>query len=387
MSTASQFPDEGQPATPADERMSQTTFLAVAWATTGLSLLFVLFRLAVRVRSFKALYVDDGLVIAAWLMLLVSSIIWQIKASLLYWQFDVTNGRAPPTPAFIAAWATFMPHIVTWNVLFYSCLWAVKLSFLVFFRRLLGSKTTREGKIGWWVICALVVAGWVACVADIDYKCTINDNTYILTQCPRSHHIYYQNRTFYANMAADIATDLLVMSIPLWILWNVQIPRQKKLLLAGIFSVTVFIMVVAVIRVVLVKGSTDQLQNASIDWLYMWSNVEMGVAIIVACLASFRQLFIFKKHASPGAKSPQSSWTERIAGSRLHFLRLTSKKSTESQDDLAVTAGSERAYSSDPASRNYTVPLDSVHVSHTIEVSSHKRAPGTQEKRGYREFV
>ncbi|KAM4054662.1 hypothetical protein HRG_014927 [Hirsutella rhossiliensis] len=116
-------------------------------------------------------------------------------------------------------------------------------------------------------------------------------------------------------------------------------PWKKKLLLAGIFSVTVFIIVVAVIRVILVKGSTDQMQNPSIDWLYMWSNVEMGVGL----------------------------------------LRLSSKKSTKSQDDLAEA---KRFYSSDPASRNHSEPLGSARVAHTVETSSHERAPGKHEKRG-----
>ncbi|KAK5993821.1 hypothetical protein PT974_07258 [Cladobotryum mycophilum] len=247
-------------------RISKTTFMAVAWAVTGISFLFLLFRLTVRIRSFKKLYSDDYLVIAAWLMLLATSVIWQIKVPILYQLFEINRGGAPLTTKFTDSYATFMPHIVTWSVLFYSCLWSVKFSFLLFFRRL-GSKITHQYNIWWWIICVLTFAGWVACIADIDYKCK---------QCAKPARVQYQNRTFYGNMAADIFTDFLVLSIPLSILWNVQIPRTKKLILAGIFSVTIFIMVVAIIRVVLVRGTENQHQNARIDWLYMWTNVEMG---------------------------------------------------------------------------------------------------------------
>ncbi len=40
----------------------------------------------------------------------------------------------------------------------------------------------------------------------------------------------------YANMAADIVTDILIMSIPLMIVWNVSMPWRKKVLLFGILS-------------------------------------------------------------------------------------------------------------------------------------------------------
>lgn len=78
-------------------------------------------------------------------------------------------------------------------------------------------------------------------------------------------------------MAMDILTDVLIISIPVAILRHVQIPIQKKLLLLGIFSATVLIMAVSVVRVVLVSDLGSQLREPSIDWLYLWSNVEMGV--------------------------------------------------------------------------------------------------------------
>ncbi len=41
-------------------------------------------------------------------------------------------------------------------------------------------------------------------------------------------------------------------------------------------SVTVLIIVAAIVRVAVVKGRDNQLRNASIDWLYLWSNIEIG---------------------------------------------------------------------------------------------------------------
>ncbi|KAL1987428.1 hypothetical protein VTN96DRAFT_3810 [Rasamsonia emersonii] len=56
----------------------------------------------------------------------------------------------------------------------------------------------------------------------------------------------------------------------------------------GLLSLTVLIMVFAIIRVAVVASPT---RNEDITWLWLWSFIETAVAIIVASLASFRQLY------------------------------------------------------------------------------------------------
>lgn len=78
-------------------------------------------------------------------------------------------------------------------------------------------------------------------------------------------------------MALDIFTDILLITVPFVILWNVQIPRRKKVVIFGIFSATAFIIVTAIIRVTLVRGISSQMRSPSIEWLFLWSNVEVGI--------------------------------------------------------------------------------------------------------------
>ena len=63
-----------------------------------------------------------------------------------------------------------------------------------------------------------------------------------------------------------------VVSIPILILWNVQIPIRKKLILYAIFSITIVVMVVSIVRVAVVKSADE---NVDISWLYLWSSIEM----------------------------------------------------------------------------------------------------------------
>lgn len=72
----------------------------------------------------------------------------------------------------------------------------------------------------------------------------------------------------------DLVTDLLVLSIPVSMVWQTYVPLRTKLVLVGVFSVTVLTMATSIARVSLIfRGQVDP----SIDWLYLWSSVEMGM--------------------------------------------------------------------------------------------------------------
>ena len=67
-----------------------------------------------------------------------------------------------------------------------------------------------------------------------------------------------------------------VLIIPIKLLWKVQISNRYKLALIGLFSLTIFVMIVAVIRVVLATGSGGGLDSS---WWYTWSPIEHGTGL------------------------------------------------------------------------------------------------------------
>lgn len=60
------------------------------------------------------------------------------------------------------------------------------------------------------------------------------------------------------------------------ILWKTRITFTKKLILLSVFSVTIIVMAIAIIRVV-VNTSLDE--PVDISWLYLWSFIEMGTGM------------------------------------------------------------------------------------------------------------
>lgn len=173
-------------------------------------------------------------------MKLGTSILWQINVPALYNHLAVLAGKKPFDQGFVNRDTALLRTSVAFGILFYSTLWLVKLSFLMFFRRL-GSKVIGLS-IWWWCILVVTVLTWVACVADIQYKCSLSSYAFIICEfsptclgtnlsmnagrrsrwrtgwwkahCGSLESRHYLNRTFYANCVADVMTDCLSKSGP-----------------------------------------------------------------------------------------------------------------------------------------------------------------------------
>lgn len=143
-----------------------------------ISLAFLVFRIFVRVKSFRRIYADDVLVLIAWLIFLTSTVIWQSQQTTMYRQFAIASGTVIPTPKQLAAEATLLHSKVATGSIYYTSLWIVKLSFLVFFRRL--GQRVRGQKIWWWCVAGFTVATWATCIGTIAFKCLVRSLDFII---------------------------------------------------------------------------------------------------------------------------------------------------------------------------------------------------------------
>ncbi|KXG45691.1 uncharacterized protein PGRI_034580 [Penicillium griseofulvum] len=332
-------------------RISESVFLGVLWALTGVSLIFVAFRIYAQVASFRRLFLDDFLVVFAWIIMLTAAVIWQVEGKILYELYAISAGTKPFTLEFLPRYNEFMRFNAPFEILFYSALWCVKFSFMALFYRI--SAKVKPLRIWWFVVLFCTASVYIASVGDIEYKCSLGGIEYIITQCPQPHHVHYENRMFWANCAGDVITDLMILSIPFLVLWRTKISLRKKLILLSIFSATIFIMIVAIIRVAV--GMTYDRQ-INIDWLCFWSFVEVDVAIIVSCVASLRQLFVASQNQSSSARAAYHNTTDPI-------LKQSKEKSSQ------VVPGSAGDIESSINDEVPMSPLSIVHVRKDFEVT------------------
>ena len=142
------------------------------WTGVAVSFCFLLFRFYVRLKTFRRLDIDDPFVFVAWLMTLATAIVWQVNSKELYAIIAVDSGqRQMPKPEYISLVSIVHHSLIATYFLYYTALWSIKLSFLLFFRNL--SKTIRRHMLLWYFVSAFTIASYVICLCTVNYKCLV----------------------------------------------------------------------------------------------------------------------------------------------------------------------------------------------------------------------
>lgn len=97
---------------------------------------------------------------------------------------------------------------------------------------------------------------------------------------------------WYANAGFSIATDLLILFMPMTLVYQLQIPRVQKIALVIVFALGGFVVITSCLRV-----TTIDIAATTNDLTYdlsstMWTVIEMNVAIVCACLPMIRPLIV-----------------------------------------------------------------------------------------------
>lgn len=179
----------------------------VIWGGWAITVIFVCFRILSRIKIFKRLYWDDFFVLLALALTLASAIIWQaFMAHDMYEVMNVSAGLELPGPKFLADGRRYSQASLAILILFYSTLWSIKLSFLIFFRRL--GKNVRRQKLLWWPVMGFTLASYVVAVAIIQYPCLVKSMFYIIEHCTTDSAIRYQRTSLLCSCILDVLTDL-----------------------------------------------------------------------------------------------------------------------------------------------------------------------------------
>lgn len=94
-----------------------------------------------------------------------------------------TSGQVfPPPPSSEADVELFLWGFVAVINLFYSNLWTIKLSFLIFFRKL-GQNVIGQ-KALWWGVSAFTAASYLVCIGNLEYNCLVHPFVQIASKCP-----------------------------------------------------------------------------------------------------------------------------------------------------------------------------------------------------------
>ena len=150
----------------------------MAWGCVGVSFCFLAFRIYIRLRCFHRLFDDDIFVILAWFILLTTAILWGVNNTLdfIYVAYRASFGGVTPPSSFVDGFSDWLRVFFAITLLNICGLYCVKISVLLFFRRL-GRRVKGQTKL-WWSVSAVTVAGWAITFGVIYFRCSFGTLEY-----------------------------------------------------------------------------------------------------------------------------------------------------------------------------------------------------------------
>ncbi|KAL4938769.1 hypothetical protein BDV06DRAFT_231539 [Aspergillus oleicola] len=169
------------------------------------------------------------------------------------------------------------------NWIWYICyIWCLKGVLLCLYWKLTAGTWHRNLVVGTAIFCVVI---WLVCLLTHVCLCTpVYRNWQI--QPYQGDNCTLRNPLYVEIAVLNVISDICILVIPIPILAKLQVPIQRKLVLALMFSSGIFIMICTILRAYYSLASITSLPIA-----LGWANRECFVAAIVASLPGIKPLF------------------------------------------------------------------------------------------------
>lgn len=162
---------------------------------------------------------------------------------------------------------------------------------------------------------------------------------------------------------------VVVISIPVILLWNVNMTLRLKLTLWGILCLSIFTAVTAIIKIAGGNINHGQVDSA---WAIFWFQAEAAIAVVVVSVSAYRVLFVahqVSKRQSPAQRAYtfQSIWSTN-AGCHKEWPGAPATLSPGITTDIESPCGAK----SFEASQDMELPLRGPEILVTQNISSNR---------------
>ncbi|KAK4184522.1 hypothetical protein QBC35DRAFT_505785 [Podospora australis] len=292
--------------------IAQTPFIVLNWFFFALCLIAFSVRVYIRFVCFRRLLWEDYLMLVALILHSAEAVLVQLYIPYMYKVERAEKGDySVITPDFFDhANMAFVAFGASINLTFVGVL-IIKMNFLLFFKTL--GSSVRGFNIAWWLVTLFTIGVTLAQIGMQQFKCFFGGADFIFSgNCTTKQalkHIFF-GAIF--SSAADAFSDILIVCFPIAILWNSGITLRKKLALTFVFSLVWFTIAVTIVRGAVFhnqySASADadadvQMQSPTFTWF--WFYIEFSVAFIIACIVSFRSLFVQRAKKSSAVREEQ----------------------------------------------------------------------------------
>jgi len=168
-----------------------------------------------------------------------------------------------------------------------------KLSILFFYKRIF---TDRKFQLACWVMIGLITA-WIIALFFLNlFDCTPLAANWAPGVTGRCINI---PQSFWAMVLSDIISDALILSMPSYQIYKLQMSRSRKFQVFSTFLLGAFVVLAGVIRCIFSESSVSE--AAKMDVTYQkapaiyWTVIEACIGVLSCCLPTYRPLIAYYK--------------------------------------------------------------------------------------------
>ncbi|TVY51764.1 Satratoxin biosynthesis SC1 cluster protein 4 [Lachnellula cervina] len=170
------------------------------------------------------------------------------------------------------------------SVFYVPTLAGAKLSILFLYRRLSPDK--------WFRKCVYFMMGVIMCYSiailfSVIFPCKPISANWDVTitdgKCADKTKIYL------ATAGLNVITDILILALPIPMVWNLQMPRRRRIGLVGLFALGSATCVTSIIRLIYLIPMLSNVDSTyAVALPLIWVEVEVNLVIIVCCLPALQ---------------------------------------------------------------------------------------------------
>ncbi|CAI6334862.1 unnamed protein product [Periconia digitata] len=273
----------------ASAKISQRAAEILAGCCAAVALLAVCGRVLFQLKKRGKLFADDFLVIFATCCLATSTgLFYKLSPSLF--MTDALRANRENLAMYSSKEATAMLAMHEYIEAFITFAWtanyAVKLSFLVFFRQLVRDVSGRL-TIMWWFVLAFTIVSWIFSILNKYIACSVSG-----TRCsayPKMTNVLMP--TGWTCFALDVASDVGIVLIPILLLRNSFLRLSQKLRILAFLCLNVFCIALALSRIVASAYHADGQIVFRIVHTHFLLHIQACVAVLMGGVTAFRTIF------------------------------------------------------------------------------------------------